>query len=117
MKRSSTGGQGSWSPAWKPLEHIKPTRGSRRNETCNRFVHMSDLEAEEQPASRHAAAQKAPEALARASSSSNEQEHAAQIIQKHYRGYRERRQLQGMGLNAGARWSEVHSCFARAVRN
>ena len=35
------------------------------------------------------------------------QEHAAQLIQRNYRGYRERRQLQGMGLDASARWAEV----------
>ncbi|KAL5371716.1 hypothetical protein DPSP01_014066, partial [Paraphaeosphaeria sporulosa] len=71
---------------------------------------MSDLEAGEQPASRHAPAQSAPGAQSPAhngASSSNEQERAAQLIQKNYRGYRERRQLQGMGLDAGARWSEA----------
>lgn len=36
-----------------------------------------------------------------------EEEQAAQMIQRNYRGYRERRQLQGMGLDASARWSEV----------
>jgi hypothetical protein len=38
-----------------------------------------------------------------------DQEHAAQMIQRNYRGYRERRQLQGIGLDAGARWVEVRS--------
>jgi hypothetical protein len=37
------------------------------------------------------------------------QQHAAQMIQRNYRGYRERRQLQGIGLDASARWAEVHS--------
>ncbi|KAF1840466.1 uncharacterized protein K460DRAFT_371658 [Cucurbitaria berberidis CBS 394.84] len=36
-----------------------------------------------------------------------EQEQAAQMIQRNYRGYRERRQLQGMGLNASTRWAEA----------
>jgi len=36
-----------------------------------------------------------------------EQAQAAQMIQRNYRGYRERRQLQGMGLDASARWAEV----------
>lgn len=36
-----------------------------------------------------------------------QQEHAAQMIQRNYRGYRERRQLQGIGLDANARWAEV----------
>ncbi|KNG46588.1 iq calmodulin-binding motif protein [Stemphylium lycopersici] len=38
---------------------------------------------------------------------SDEQKQAAQMIQRNYRGYRERRQLQGMGLDASARWAEV----------
>ena len=37
------------------------------------------------------------------------QQQAAQMIQRNYRGYRERRQLQGIGLDASARWAEVHS--------
>lgn len=37
----------------------------------------------------------------------DEQKQAAQMIQRNYRGYRERRQLQGMGLDASARWAEV----------
>ncbi|KAI4948678.1 hypothetical protein J4E86_008026 [Alternaria arbusti] len=36
-----------------------------------------------------------------------EQAQAAQMIQRNYRGYRERRQLQGMGLDASARWAEA----------
>jgi hypothetical protein len=36
-----------------------------------------------------------------------EQEEAAQLIQRNYRGYRERRQLEGMGLDASSRWVEV----------
>lgn len=43
-----------------------------------------------------------------ASSMDNEeQKRAAQMIQRNYRGYRERRQLEGMGLDASARWAEV----------
>jgi hypothetical protein len=38
---------------------------------------------------------------------SAEQKQAAQMIQRNYRGYRERRQLRGMGLDASARWAEV----------
>lgn len=77
------------------------------------LVHMSDLEAGEQPASRHAPAQSPGQHGGSSSSSSNAQQQAAQLIQKNYRGYRERRQLQGMGLDAGARWSEVRPSFVR----
>jgi hypothetical protein len=38
---------------------------------------------------------------------SGEQEQAAQMIQRNYRGYRTRRQLNGMGLDASSRWAEV----------
>jgi len=37
----------------------------------------------------------------------SEQKQAAEMIQRNYRGYRERRQLQGMGLDASTRWAEV----------
>lgn len=40
-------------------------------------------------------------------SEQKQQERAAQMIQRNYRGYRERRQLEGIGLDANARWSEV----------
>lgn len=40
-----------------------------------------------------------------------EQKQAAVVIQRHYRGHRERRQLQGMGLDASARWAEVGTFF------
>lgn len=44
-----------------------------------------------------------------------EQQKAAQLIQRNYRGYRERRQLNGIGLDASARWAEVHCTnFPRA---
>ncbi|KAF1989644.1 hypothetical protein K402DRAFT_326191 [Aulographum hederae CBS 113979] len=36
-----------------------------------------------------------------------EEEAAAQLIQKNYRGYRERRQLEGMSLDPSTRWLEV----------
>jgi hypothetical protein len=42
---------------------------------------------------------------------SGEQERAAQVIQRNYRGYRTRRQLNGMGLDASMRWAEV-GCFS-----
>jgi hypothetical protein len=32
---------------------------------------------------------------------------AARMIQRNYRGYRERRQMRGMGLDASSRWAEV----------
>lgn len=32
---------------------------------------------------------------------------AARVIQRHYRGYRDRRQLRGLGLDASARWLDV----------
>ena len=38
---------------------------------------------------------------------SHEEEQAAQMIQRNYRGYRERRQLAGMGLDPSTRWMEV----------
>ncbi|KAF2201779.1 hypothetical protein GQ43DRAFT_350841, partial [Delitschia confertaspora ATCC 74209] len=38
---------------------------------------------------------------------SPEQKEAAQLIQRNYRGYRTRRQLAGMGLDASTRWAEV----------
>ena len=38
---------------------------------------------------------------------SHEEEQAAQMIQRNYRGYRERRQLAGMSLDPSARWVEV----------
>tara|TARA_R110002003_G_scaffold126_32_gene11728 strand:- start:21498 stop:21671 length:174 start_codon:yes stop_codon:yes gene_type:complete len=42
-----------------------------------------------------------------ASSGQRTEEEAAQMIQRSYRGYRERRQLKGIGLDASARWAEV----------
>ncbi|KAH7399642.1 hypothetical protein BKA66DRAFT_452265 [Pyrenochaeta sp. MPI-SDFR-AT-0127] len=51
----------------------------------------------------HVAADK----IASVESGDQEQEQAAQMIQRNYRGYRERRQLKGIGLDASARWAEV----------
>ena len=45
-----------------------------------------------------------------------EQQKAAQLIQRNYRGYRERRQLQGIGLDASARWAEVRLQIFRCPR-
>ena len=70
---------------------------------------MSEREAGEQPLLHHVSGQDPPEAQPSAQYGSKEQEQAAQLIQKNYRGYRERRQLQGMGLDATSRWSEVHA--------
>lgn len=36
-----------------------------------------------------------------------ERSKAAELIQRNYRGYRERRQLRGMGMDAGTRWVEA----------
>jgi hypothetical protein len=36
-----------------------------------------------------------------------EEEKAAALIQRNYRGYRERRQLKGLGLTASTRWREA----------
>ncbi|KAK7522768.1 hypothetical protein IWX49DRAFT_491972, partial [Phyllosticta citricarpa] len=36
-----------------------------------------------------------------------QEEFAAKLIQRNYRGYRERRQLQGLRLDASTRWIEV----------
>lgn len=35
------------------------------------------------------------------------QKHAAEVIQKNFRGYRDRRALRGHGLDPGMRWMEV----------
>lgn len=35
------------------------------------------------------------------------EEHAAALIQRNYRGYRERRQLSGLSLSPGDRWREA----------
>jgi len=35
--------------------------------------------------------------------------HAARILQRTYRGHRERRQLQGLSLDPTSRWTEVRS--------
>lgn len=45
--------------------------------------------------------------VASAGKSQAEQEEAAVKVQRVYRGYRERRQLKGIGLDASARWAEV----------
>ncbi|KAJ4296263.1 hypothetical protein N0V90_006308 [Kalmusia sp. IMI 367209] len=69
---------------------------------------MSEPGADEQPASRDGPLQNSTEAQSPAQAGlRSEQEQAAQLIQKNYRGYRERRQLQGMGLDASSRWSEA----------
>lgn len=41
------------------------------------------------------------------SKSKEDQSNAAQLIQKNYRGYRDRRALQGYGLDPTTRWIEV----------
>jgi hypothetical protein len=37
----------------------------------------------------------------------DDKEKAAAMIQRNYRGYRERRQLKGIGLSPSTRWQEV----------
>lgn len=37
-----------------------------------------------------------------------ERSHAAALIQRNYRGYRQRREMQGFGLDPSTRWLEVH---------
>jgi hypothetical protein len=37
----------------------------------------------------------------------DEQAHAAQVIQRNYRGYRDRRALKGFGLDPSTRWVEA----------
>jgi hypothetical protein len=54
----------------------------------------------------------APAASSERRQSQAEKEEAAQLIQRNYRGYRERRQLNGIGLDASARWAEVCASFA-----
>ena len=39
--------------------------------------------------------------------SQKEEKDAAEMIQRNYRGYRSRRQMAGMGLDANERWAEV----------
>lgn len=56
-----------------------------------------------------AAAEDKPVPTSVARDNNHEQQQAAQMIQRNYRGYRERRQLQGIGLDASARWAEVHT--------
>ncbi|KAF2636224.1 hypothetical protein P280DRAFT_160990 [Massarina eburnea CBS 473.64] len=41
--------------------------------------------------------------------SGEECDQAAQLIQRNYRGYRARRQLQGFGLDASSPWAEVRT--------
>ena len=41
------------------------------------------------------------------SSSQDDQDAAAKVIQKNYRGYRTRRALNGFGLDSNVRWIEV----------
>jgi hypothetical protein len=41
-----------------------------------------------------------------------EEDKAARMIQRTYRGHRERRQLNGIGLDASARWAEVCTMVA-----
>jgi hypothetical protein len=38
---------------------------------------------------------------------SNAQSHAAEVIQRNYRGYRDRRALKGFGLDPSTRWIEA----------
>ena len=45
--------------------------------------------------------------------SHNEQDDAARVIQKNYRGYRTRRALQGHALDSSTRWMEVRSVLSR----
>ncbi|KEQ82248.1 hypothetical protein M438DRAFT_301136 [Aureobasidium pullulans EXF-150] len=37
----------------------------------------------------------------------DEQEAAAEIIQRNYRGYRQRREMRGLGLSASTRWFDA----------
>jgi len=43
-----------------------------------------------------------------------EQRHAAEVIQKSYRGYRDRRALKGWGLDPSTRWLEVWNSQTRS---
>lgn len=77
---------------------------------------MSEPVADGQHADRlHGALQDSAEAGAQSQSpagqgaSQYDEQQAAKLIQKNYRGYRARRQLEGMGLDASVRWSEVCS--------
>lgn len=70
-------------------------------------THMSRTEADEPQdaaANRHDGPKQAAEDAAL---DDTEQAQAAQLIQRNYRGYRERRKLKGLGLDADSRWSEV----------
>ncbi|KAJ4345510.1 uncharacterized protein N0V89_011643 [Didymosphaeria variabile] len=72
---------------------------------------MSNLEAGEQQSSREA------QSPVENGDSSKEQRHAAALIQKNYRGYRERRQLEGMGLDASSpKWRNATKPIPRSER-
>lgn len=44
---------------------------------------------------------------ARRSKDAGQEQQAAEVIQRNYRGYRTRRQLKGIGLDSSTRWIEV----------
>ena len=44
---------------------------------------------------------------ARRAKDAGEEQQAAEMIQRNYRGYRARRQLKGMGLDPSTRWIDV----------
>ena len=81
---------------------------------CTKITHMSRNEDEPQDAVSGDHDVRQPEDAKRIPLGSEEQEQAAQLIQRNYRGYRQRRQLQGMGLDANSRWTEVCAslCFS-----
>ncbi len=52
-----------------------------------------------------------------------QRDNAAKLIQKNYRGYRARRELNGFGLDPGTRWIElmkegedIYICYKAAMR-
>jgi hypothetical protein len=59
------------------------------------------------PGQQHGHGTNSQDEVSSGSGHKQQEDAAAQMIQRNYRGYRERRQLAGMGLDANARWSEV----------
>jgi hypothetical protein len=43
---------------------------------------------------------------------SGDEDKAARVIQRNYRGHRTRRELNGIGLDASSRWAEVRNRLA-----
>jgi hypothetical protein len=76
---------------------------------------MSTEDADRDAPTKQHDAHSPPHASDMAARDSGDQEQAAQMIQRNYRGYRTRRQLNGMGLDANSRWEEVCEATSSSV--